>query len=470
MLKLTIALGGGLGLLVLVALCIKAWSAIRLGTERDRIREAGEPVSLDELEFPALGDGRRASEWLAQLAVLAESNDDLWCWEGLECYPSLEQIKESSLPFWDVELGGEYSTRLDRELAEGRDVFELATELENALSDARPYRDPESFPTFHLHAAWRGASLLIPHVLDARSLAGFDFQQLILKAARAESEESGLPVAINVTLPSSRDAMQVLRIVALSSATDGDEKAALEALQGAFHVVGLYEGAPFLGGFTHWSVHCQAALEVLEQVVFLLPSASHLETVDELLEGIAPRATLRRALVNRRAYGLDLYEMFAAAVSRDGRAHNTVQSALFAWTGLDQLELLVRCRRGLEVFDQTSTSWELKSRIAEEDLRAGFPKWVIMAPICLPPFEDWIDRTLGLETELQFARIALLARREGRTVALERAVKIRGPFDGEPVRFRFEDDGTLVLWSVGGDLHDDDGQEDDIVWYVYVGE
>src|SRR5262249_41084347 len=88
----------------------------------------------------------------------------------------------------------------------------------------------------------------------------------------------------------------------------------------------------------------------------------------------------------------------------------------------------------------------------------------------LPDLREEISQATELEAQILLARAALAGRRTGAEAGARIATDSIDPFSGQPLRSRVEPDGTLVLWSVGGDRVDDGGVSGDppkdLVWRI----
>ncbi len=104
------------------------------------------------------------------------------------------------------------------------------------------------------------------------------------------------------------------------------------------------------------------------------------------------------------------------------------------------------------------------------------PSWSLLCKTLSINSSMLLNQTLRIECRLTLARIALVSQRDGRDAALALAKATLDPFDGKPLRWREEEDGTILFWSVGADLIDDGGahpwsnpdqrEPDDITWRV----
>lgn len=455
--KLAVVLG-------VLAFCagIALIAAIVIGTVRESraiesLRAAGEPLSPSEITFAQGRDGDVLEHALAFSRRYEESVNfrDLFYADATEFAQEVRAAAGWSKAVEPVD-------ELLECLAENElDCREWAAVTDSKLADPMQARALTDCERALVRA--RGA-LAEPMLEAARAVCSAtpDSAGRLSRSWKVQDGPSpGQDVRINLDVAL---AVSVLQDVLVARASEGRDEDARELLELSFRASSLVEDWPWVLGFLGWQIGLGRALESLRIAQPSLPPEADLVGLEAQISAVDVDACLLRALQGERAFG---NEMFSAI--RDGRLIESESSPsvdglsgllIWAWIGNDRafyLETMTTAidwarRPYLAVAPEMDASFEqMQSSLAT--------RMNLVSMLLLPRLDLVIESAASTRANLALARAALLARREGAEAAIAFASASPDPFRDGPLQSRIDEDGVLVLWSVGVDLVDQGGRD-----------
>jgi hypothetical protein len=275
---------------------------------------------------------------------------------------------------------------------------------------------------------------------------------------------------------------------AVHAARAGDHALALRRLRQAFHLSAATKDEPSSNALVDFVQRSSSAFGALAQVLRVLPLDQDLAWLAEELGSTDPSAMLSRASAGDFHASLELYrrgslkELIVSSLSATLLAGGSGYTA-----GLEpDLSLLGRQARVYpliaghdaahfvelcaDVFGWLDGSLADASRLVEDlEARWGKTPWYApTAPFVASLLTRGVLPCIDLESRLRLARIALADREQGRERALKAMDETLDPANDQPIGYRSEDDGAVLLWCIGSDLIDMGGSPDqgDIVWIL----
>ena len=243
---------------------------------------------------------------------------------------------------------------------------------------------------------------------------------------------------------------------------DGHVEEAVEYAQLAMRSAELLDDMP--------SVACLAVsfgmkrivlIEGILPVVHLLPAGSNLTAIEQVLDGLQPRAHQLSAFLGERAFVNRLYDLLRRDMNAlDGLELVSSFRARVVRAALDHDQADYLEEWALAVHASRRPPWDPAWRALEGDvLMEPRPHryYNLISLMVLPPAHRSGEWTAKLEARCLLTRAAILARREGAQAAGEWIATQTDPFVGRPLRWRIDADGLMVLWSAGANRVDDGG-------------
>ncbi len=434
-------------------------AAVVIGSVRESraiesLRTAGEPLSLSEITFAKGRDG----DVLERARAFGEQYMDAPVFRYVYLTPPAEFAQEvRAAAGWNAAI--EPVDELLECLAEnGLDCNDWAIATDSKLADPTQARELTDCERKLVRA--RGA--LAEPLLDAA--------RAVCTATPDSAERLCRDWTVQEVFPELRPhvsvnhAVGVLRDVAVTRAVEGRSEEAPELLELAFRAPGLVEDWPWTMAFLSWRLGLARALDGLRVALPSLPHDADLANIEAQLSAVNVEARLLRALQGERAFG---NEMFAAL--RDGRLADTesvpsiegpTDMLVWAWIGNDRafyLETMTTAidwtRRPYHAVAPEMATWVEKG---ESSVAARLN---IVSVLLIPRLDLMIESAAETRANIALARAAIVARREGAEVAIAFASATPDPFRDGPLQSRIDEDGVLVLWSVGTDLVDHGGRD-----------
>lgn len=417
-----------LGMLILLGIAATLVSMVRTSRLADaelaKLREGTEPTSFAGLDkyyqLPA-GVENTAPLWLEALAVLDGSNYHLDA-EGLP-----------------IVLGGQ---------ARIPPPGEPWADLEKAEGLLEKYQ--ESLDSLHQVARKNGS---------ARYVAGSRF---------------GFGMAVIPSLTSPMSGARLLALQARVRAHRGDPAGAAKALHTIFMLSRSLEEEPML---LPQLVRCASDRISLEQLEVLLGSVDFsdddLRRLQADLQAAKYKDGLYKAMLGERTFGIEAYENPPSSGAGDlgGRILRLATHGSFNLY-LDHMDRLLTATR---------RSWPetiLEAEKAESELRQVIDgNWPLarlkhsmtgrLTPVLATTFAR-MAQSQGINSAANAAIAVQLCRRKHGNFPTELEELVPeflpqvpiDPFDGQPLRYRVEDDGYFI-YSIGTDHADDGGQEEE---------
>lgn len=434
------ACGAVLALLVAVTvgsfLAVGAW---RVSSAMKRLEASGAPRTIAELELPR-APGPDPAGWMARLGH----------------------------PVSDVDLE---PLSLEYLLAR-QELGPLGPSMEPAIAAfeacfASDGRSPEAFGNGIFDDLRRGRPLTECQVAALRAMIFVDQDELVVFRQVCEyggtdwrtfmtdfeSSAEPLPDLNFVSLPIA--GTRLLCSLAVLSAAEGDPSACLAYLEEASCAARVLEHGP-------WST-AQLASLLVDDLVFAfgryclpyLPKTADVDSLREFVEGRDPRGSFVRALHGDRVLGLRVYDDFASAMMEERGGADGILMRLALEH--DRVRYLNTFERGIEHArgDYWVESHGLDALKHElHDVHA----WQAVSAMLLPRIDNYIEHSVAAEANQRMTLLALDSLKSDLAQVRDQAQSTVDPFSGEPLRTRMEDDGTLLIWSVGPNLVDDQGQ------------
>lgn len=289
---------------------------------------------------------------------------------------------------------------------------------------------------------------------------------------RASTEQGGdfteqtfpkLPVGSYLTV------VRILTDSSVLAALEGDPGEALSLLHQSLHAVDLLGEPATLMGLLARDLGFNIALAGLEHTLPRLPAEADLSRVRKFLSDPDPKRDLVLALEAERVHGNRVFDLIETG-SRDGGAGrgNRPRDWLSRWSSApleaDRTDYL----RAMEShIGECSSPWSRSSTTAAAPRPDRSRSRT--AAMLLPQLDNLRAAAAEKEVRLLLALTALEARTGGVEAAMAAITARTDPFSGSPFHARIEENGTLVMWSVGSDGIDQDaGLDEDIVWRFWV--
>jgi hypothetical protein len=256
----------------------------------------------------------------------------------------------------------------------------------------------------------------------------------------------------------------VLSDVAVARAVEGRSDDARELLELAFRGPSLVEDWPWTMAFLTWQFGVRRALHGLERTLPSLPHDADLTSIEAQLSAVNVEAGLVRAFQGERAFGNDMFDaLFDGRYAGDESPpaiDGLTGMLLWAWRGNDRVFYLETMTAGI--------GWARQPYYLAAPAMASSREWAeksatmnlcIVSVMLLPRMDAYIEGANETRAHIALARAVLLARREGAEAAMAFARATPDPFRDGPLQWRIDEDGVLVLWSVGADLVDQGGRD-----------
>ncbi len=462
------------GLVVFVLLVLGGRSLLvgmyrgRVEDELERIRAAGDPVLPEDLVVPDPGEGEDALAWLAALEE-ARASRITWIEDHLRDVEQfellMEEVRESEVPAEHIALLDEIRLLHD-ELGgnqEAIDRFWTGFRTKHNDSDASFTRQECTV----LRAIEVGARIH-PEDLDTlRTGVRLDMARLlegILEDLDFAATEQ--PTDIHPALPTGLLVLTDLGGLAVVAAHQGRADEALDRLELALRAAELCEDVPWLYvGHDLWLLLASSAVQAVVPTAAGLPPGTDLGAIEARLAELDPRANLVRAMRGERALGNRVFASFRAHAGgsgpfSEGQLSRLLAGMFFARDHAIYLELM---RDAIQLAESPPHE-VLRARDCWRARIEPSPRWAPLSSMLVPMSDVDDEFARSLEASILFARGALIVRREGLEAGLAWIDARTDPFDGSPLRHRVDEDGTVVLWSVGADGVDDSGVGWDEDW------
>ncbi len=198
--------------------------------------------------------------------------------------------------------------------------------------------------------------------------------------------------------------------------------------------------------------------------------------LEQELEKIRPLHFGRQMFVSERGFGRRVYRWLRDLLKDEVSIWSTQGFACKAFQEWDELAYLEMTGGFIHELDRSRPTWELHAALGKEEAMETPPRWSLLCKTLAINTGRLLTQMLYTECRRTLARIALVSQRDGRDAALALAKATLDPFDGKPLRWREDEDGTILFWSIGADLIDDGGahtlpdpdqrEPDDITWRV----
>jgi hypothetical protein len=138
---------------------------------------------------------------------------------------------------------------------------------------------------------------------------------------------------------------------------------------------------------------------------------------------------------------------------------------LWAWRGNDRVFYLEAMTAGIGWVRQPYyTAAPAMASWRERAETSATKNLCIVSVMLVPPIDQYLEGANETRAHIALARAVLLARREGAEAAIAFASATPDPFRDAPLQSRIDEDGVLVLWSVGADFVDHGGRD---AWNEY---
>ncbi len=461
--RLAIAAGILVGLLVLTFVVVVVTGAARESRAIEAVRARGEPLSPQEITFPILAEPSDLLERLGRFQAVFE--------EG----PFFRDIDFASRSEFLAELRAAEAWAGAVQPVEA--LFACAGE-ENI--EFRKWADAVDARLAHPRHAGR-LSPCERQLLGARAALRAPTLELARDACRASPETAerllrDWSIADGLDPGSDRyrvvmidHAVRALTETAIARAVEGRGEEACELLALAFRGANLVQGWPWGVAHLFWQLAMGNAIDGLRVALESLPPDADLSLIALELAALDVESQFRRALVGDRALG---NEMFAAL--RDGRLaggdgtkpiplRGPADLLTWSWLAHDRAFYLDTMTRSID--------WTRRPYIESVDEIAAFKedmegslsaRFALASPMLIPAIDKLLKSVATMRARIGLARIAIVARRQGTEAALRAAGDMPDPFRAGPLQARVEPDGTLVLWSIGDDRQDERGEGDSL--------
>jgi hypothetical protein len=243
----------------------------------------------------------------------------------------------------------------------------------------------------------------------------------------------------------------------------GDSDSAMRRVEAIFHAAGSIHGLPLDLGHALWISLMRAGLDGCRLILASHTQPSDWKQVLEDLGRFDPRADLERALVGSRALGIEVFEAARAGRIDPGSDLARMCADVHAMDitgGVDMSFYLEVMQESIDLTRKDAWGPNRGTRDWQRG-KGEFPLWAELSWGLLP----WVDalhfRTLGIEADIDLARLAITASTSGVEEAERMASRTLDPFDGKPMRFR-RSEGVWTVWSIGVDLVDDGGSSEEV--------
>jgi hypothetical protein len=261
-------------------------------------------------------------------------------------------------------------------------------------------------------------------------------------------------------------AIRLLSESAIDDALEQRSGEAIELLRTAWAGCARLSGIPMVWRSGCWpSMQCSVLL-ALRRILPLLPPDVDPDFLGARPDPEAERSAWMRALVVQRAVGNQVFALIYEPLhhSSIGEYVRTIPFRIVH--SRDHLKYLQAFEEALPAFQRPW--WERKALPPYPP--PGDIRFALLTNMLGPDFPDLSNMIATAEAHACLTRTALAIRREGSKAAGGIVSVSIDPFTGQPLHFRVEPDGTLVLWSVGSDGIDNGAPNDpsaeasDIVW------
>ena len=245
--------------------------------------------------------------------------------------------------------------------------------------------------------------------------------------------------------------LRILDDLAILAAREGRTAEALEFLDRAKHAVDLIGEPQTLFVFLASSSGLSSFLWGLERTLPHLPAGTDLSELRSFLSSKGPVQGLITAIESERVHGCRMFDLIRAGDwDGDGAIGRRPSDWLIPWTSVSLDSDRIAYLEAMEGYLEECVSYQRGSapvRGSEATERADSR----VASMLLPRLDSLLDEALEAEVRLQFALAGLRAHAEGPDAALAEITATIDPFSGRPLQARIEEDGTLLMWSVGPD-------------------
>ncbi len=453
--------------LLVTALVLVAWGAIvvehrlRRGPLRAawartiaEMRAAGEPLAASDLRGGSPGPGHELGAWLDGFESRA---DERWLSRAGESYSPA-----GASTFTTTKVGGIIVTHASSRPVAAAAAVEVSvwTVLQTVLGEERTWQRVASGEASGLEAlrelrAGEHALFLELEGLDA--VEGIDAEDWVERVLAFTTSE---PPNTNTAFA----AAQMLALDALLAGTEEDRARVETALRRMLVLARLSSDAPsLLGHRIGCSVLFVTGIAIEECLGFL-----SVEFVARELEPALASLDVRSGLV--RAMQAETLHVIASPVLRGnlGIPKDVAPEDLALHLGVDELQdlqdeltrrravaaaLALSHAQGQAALTAACAGGRPSQRVPFSSMYApGIVSYrghsvVYDTGIYLEVHEQSIERQLGLA----FLRLRLRERVAGADAARELATTLTDPYDGQPLRARVADDGSVLVWSVGPD-------------------
>jgi len=475
------SLGAALFLLCTGALIALAWSSALRAREQlvvslDDLSMRGELVYVEDLLEVLEGGDPETLEWLQVAGGFPEvgygTEPTLAAKRG---YRSAREKYFEKFDDYDDEPQWE---ELFEPGSEAWSAYYWNESIVRSLFDFQPSREQVTPDELEAYASFLGANgEVFEHALLVADRHAPDW-----RAALESSIARGPVSPLNPMYPQSRGVVSgYLQCVesfsygAVLAAFEGRSEAAVELLDLAFKAAWLFENQPYESGYVEGCVGEFRALGALKTCLAYLPPSTDLTGIERELRRRDAHAEALYALRGEVAFGNSAYRhlrtLSSAQIKAVGKWSFTSRLP-FVWErNLDMDQV-----RYLDLMEQTIQESGKLVYDNGQGLKRGIDEALDSEQAILSP---WLignggDLNLITHEKVSLRHLALAgmeAHKNGADAARKLVTSLTDPFSGRPYRSRLEEDGTLLLWSVGADGTDNDARPDeegflnrDIVW------
>jgi hypothetical protein len=444
---LLIVLGTLAALAVIAVVGAALASRARWRTQLRRIESRGEPLVLPAPPTEPTAEGERTRVWLDNVQDCDGPEDEwkLGTADGLRAFQDRAE--------W-TKLSSDDRERLERLaacLAPGarwseHDGEALLVESLDTLLDAIPPERWEPCVRDFIRSRECAYPHLLEHLRSANTL-------VLIDDTPSRGIERMRQEAFRMTWVAG-DALAPIGALAVR----GDVEAITWRLSTVLHLRQLLEPH---AGFQVYLLRRQLLQYVLFATKIALaqtsPEVSFMKLEDLLAKTDDPSQDLRRALVEERAIGNEVFESLSSVDVRTPRPWSLES----IWLDTDQAVYLDTLSSAIDALDEPQID-QTEERIAALDAdlsERASSKWARLTPVTMmlvPKLENSWIQNVSLRAELSLVRLGLRLRTLGEGAACAEAAHSLDPWCGRPVHCRVDPDGILVLWSVGPN-HRDEG-------------
>lgn len=459
--RVLIGVGILAGILVLALAAFVVAGYVRESRAIEAVRSRGEPLTPSEIAFAST---EVESDLVARLQRLRAAYDSgapaFGVWLPGDRADVLDELRAA--PAWSAAI--EPVERLFDCIGDDeRGAKELASTIEARLGDPRRAQALDPCERQILLARGAVEEPLLELALDVCRSAPESGE----RATRAWTPDQGLDPDPDRTPAFLFVAIRSVSAVAVARAIEGRSTEAIELLGLAFRGASLLREWPSTLECVAANVAWGHALRALRAALPFLPPDADLTGLQSQIATHDPMRALERAILAERAFGNELF-----AALRDGRLSGSEGGlrAPSGWSGVVVWSMLGHDRATyLEVMGRAA-GWPRAPYLtiaADVDAFAGrfseslALKSAFVTQLLVPRVDVQLRDAATTQAAIGLALAAIRARIDGMAAARSAAAATADPFRDGPLQSRVEEDGTLVLWSVGVDLADQGGIEED---------